>query len=145
MRVDQRDVVDEILGYARRIAIVGLSPRPGRPSHGVASRLIAQGYEVVPVNPNADDVFGIPAYPTLSEVPGDIDVVNVFRRHEHLAGVAEETLERGARALWIQTGLWSDEARILAGEAGIDYVEDRCIAVEVGRLSHEMALPPQGF
>jgi predicted CoA-binding protein len=138
------ETIRRILGYTRRIAVVGLSNRPHRTSHGVASVLRSAGYEIVPVNPTVDEVFGRPAYPSLAEVPGQIDLVDVFRREEHLADVARQAAEHGAvRGLWNQLGLRSPEARSIAEEAGLDYVEDRCLKVEVSRFGHEMQLPPQ--
>jgi predicted CoA-binding protein len=127
------DPVAIILGYARRIAIVGLSGEPDRASYGVAAELLDHGYEVVPVNPTIDEVLGLRSYASLAEVPGDIDVVDVFRRPEHLEGVAREAAAVGAKALWLQSGLRSAEARHIADEAGMDYVEDRCLKVEVAR------------
>lgn len=136
------DTVRRILRYTRRIAVVGLSPRRHRASHGVAAALKAQGYEVIPVNPNADEVLGEPAYDSLAEVPGDIDLVDVFRREEHLPDVTLEAAEVGARGVWYQLGLRSEEGARIANEAGLDLVQDRCIKVEVARLEHEMRLPP---
>lgn len=138
------DAVRSILGYTRRIAVVGLSPRRHRASHGVAAALQAQGYEVIPVNPNADEVLGEPAYDSLADVPGDIDLVDVFRRAEHLPGVTREAAEVGARGVWYQLGLRSEEGARIADEAGLDLVQDRCLKVEVARLEHEMRLPPPG-
>lgn len=142
MTIHNGDVVRRVLGYARRIAVVGLSARRQRASHGVAAALVVQGYEVVPVNPHVDEVLGLRAYPSLRDVPGDIDLVDVFRRPEHLPDVAREAAAVGARALWLQLGLRSREARRVAEEAGMDVVEDRCLKVEVARLEHEIELPP---
>lgn len=136
------DTIRQVLGYARRIAVVGLSPRPHRASHGVAAALKAQGYEIVPVNPNADEVLGEPAYDALADVPGEIDLVDVFRRQEHLADVTRQAAEVGARGVWYQLGLRSEEGARIAEEAGLDLVQDRCIKVEVARMEHEMSLPP---
>ena len=127
----QAGTVDRILRYARRIAVVGLSPRPWRESHSVSARMQRWGFEIVPVNPFVDEVLGVKAYPSLADVPGVIDLVNVFRRDEHLVGVAGEAVEVGARGLWLQLGLESPGARAIALAAGLDYVEDRCIQVEV--------------
>jgi predicted CoA-binding protein len=139
----QADAVRRILGYTRRIAVVGLSADPTRTSHGVASMLQRYGYTIVPVNPNCDEVLGERAYPSLAEVPGDIDLVEVFRRTEHLPGVAQEAADRGGiRGVWNQQGLRSREARHIATAAGFDYVEDRCLKVEVARHGAEMELPP---
>ena len=130
-----QDPVETILGYTKRIAVVGLSDDPYRASYGVASALLSRGYEIVPVNPTVDEVFGLSSYPSLSEVPGDIDLVDVFRRPEHLEGVAREAAAVGAKALWLQSGLRSAEARRIAREAGMDYVEDRCLKIEVARVA----------
>ncbi len=143
MTQPKQDLVHEILGYAKRIAVVGLSDDPSRASFGVAAALIDHGYEIVPVNPAVDEVLGLRSYPSLADVPGDIDVVDVFRRPEHLEGVAREAAAVGAKALWLQLGLRSDEARRIAEEAGMDYVEDLCLKVEVARFGRSMTLPAE--
>lgn len=137
------DEVRRILGYARRIAIVGASPKRHRASHGVAAALRAQGYDIVPVNPNADEVLGRQAYDTLADVPGTIDLVDVFRREEHLPEVTRQAVEVGARGVWYQLGLRSEEGARIAEEAGLDLVQDRCLKVDVARLEHDMPLPPE--
>lgn len=140
---DRDDAMREILGYARRIAVVGLSPEPSRPSNRVARTLLHHGYEVVPVNPQAGgEVLGLSSYGSLEEIDGEIDIVDVFRRSEHLADVARSAAAVGARSLWLQSGLMSSEARQIAESSGMDYVENRCLAVETDRLSEEMTLPP---
>ena len=125
------DPIDTILRRTRRIAVVGLSDSPRRTSHGVARALQQSGYEIVPVNPTIDEALGERAWPSLAEVPGEVDLVNVFRRQEHLAEVAREAADIGAPALWNQLGLRSAEARAIAEEAGMAYVEDACLKVEV--------------
>lgn len=137
------DIVRRILSYARRIAVVGLSPSRHRASYGVAAALQAQGYEIVPVNPHADEVLGEPAYDSLADVPGQIDLVDVFRAPAHLPDVTREAVEVGARAIWYQLGLRSAEGARIAADAGIDLVQDRCLKVDVARLEHEMTLPPR--
>lgn len=137
------DPVEKILGYARRIAVVGLSDDPYRESYGVAATLLRVGFEVVPVNPTVDEVLGLRSYPSLAEVPGEIDIVDVFRRPEHLEAVAREAAQVGARALWLQSGLRSAEARRIAQEAGMDYVEDLCLKIEVARLRRVITLPSE--
>ena len=127
------DTIDRVLHRTRRIAVVGLSPDPWRSSHDVARALQRAGYEIVPVNPNVDEVLGERSWPSLADVPGEVDLVDVFRREEHLPGVAREAAAIGAPALWNQLGLVSDEARAVAEEAGMDYVEDACLKVEVAR------------
>jgi predicted CoA-binding protein len=114
----------------KRIAVVGLSDSPARASYGVGAYLKEQGYEVVPVNPNHSQVMGMKCYASLREVPGKIDVVDVFRRAEFCAEVVREAIEVGAKGVWLQVGIRSDEGRKLAREAGIYFVEDRCLMVE---------------
>ena len=126
---DEAAAVDRML-QARRIAVVGMSDDPSRPSHGIGSYLLAHGYEVVPVNPTHAQVMGLKCYAKLSDVPGKIDVVNVFRRAEFCADVARDAIAVGARGLWLQSGIRNEEARELAEEAGIDFVQDRCIMVD---------------
>lgn len=125
--------IDTVLARTRRIAVVGLSDNPWRASHDVAADLQRRGYEIVPVNPNVDEVLGERAWPSLGDVPGEVDLVDVFRREEHLPGVAREAAAIGAPALWNQLGLRSDEARRIADEAGMDYVENACLKVEIAR------------
>ena len=115
---------------AGRIAIVGLSDDPYRASHQIATYLLGEGYAIVPVNPTHATVLGMRCYPSLADVPGEIDVVNVFRRSEFCADVTREAIARGAKGVWLQSGIRNDEARRLAAAAGIDFVQDRCIMVE---------------
>jgi predicted CoA-binding protein len=115
---------------AQRIAVVGLSDDPSRPSYGVARYLRSVGKEIVPVNPSHQTVFGLTCYPSLEAVPGPIDLVDVFRRAEYCPDVARSAIAVGAKGVWLQSGIVSDEARQLARKAGIDYVEDRCLMVD---------------
>jgi uncharacterized protein len=120
----------QILAEARTIALVGASPRPDRPSHGVMRYLLAHGYRVIPVRPlDCDDVLGVPCVATLSEIEEPIDLVDVFRRLDACFGVVREAAAVGAKAVWLQLGLVSPEARAIAAEAGMDYVEDECTAI----------------
>ena len=121
--------VDRML-KARRIAVVGLSDDPSRPSHGIASYLMSHGYEVIGVNPTHEKVLGQKCYARLADVPGPVDLVNVFRRSEFCADVAREAIAAGAKGVWLQSGIRNDEARQLTEAAGIDFVQDRCIMVE---------------
>ena len=121
--------VDRML-KAKRVAIVGMSDDPSRPSHGIGGYLAAHGYEVIPVNPNVDQVLGQKSYASLKDVPGEIDLVNVFRRPQFCAGVTREAIAKGAKGVWLQAGIRNEEARKLAEEAGVDFVQDRCIMVE---------------
>lgn len=129
--------VAAVLRQARRIAIVGASPDPTRPSHGVLRYLVQQGYEGIPVNPNARDILGIPAFRTVVEAvaaTGPVDIVDVFRRSELCLPHAEEAVAVGARCLWLQVGVVNWEAARIAAAAGLPVVMDRCTAIEHRRL-----------
>src|SRR6185503_11554224 len=123
-----RDPV-QILRDARTIAIVGASPQPHRSSHGVMRYLLEQGYRCIPVNPECDEVLGLPAVPSLAAIGEPVDLVDVFRRPEFCPGHAREAVAAGAGALWLQLGISSLEAYDIAVEAGLDYVENACTAV----------------
>ena len=126
---------EQILREARTIAIVGASPRPHRPSHGVMRYLLGAGYRVIPVRPrDCDDVLGVPCVATLADVDERIDLVDVFRRVDACAEVAREAVEVGAGAIWLQLGLVAPEARAIAEGAGVDYVENECTAIVHRRL-----------
>jgi predicted CoA-binding protein len=120
---------EQILRDAKSIALVGASPEPRRPSYGVMAYLLRAGYRVVPVNPLADEVLGLPCLGSLAELEEPVDLVDVFRRPEHCGAVARDAVAAGAGALWLQLGIVSEEARRIAEEAGMDYVEDACTAV----------------
>ena len=123
------DAIARMLG-AGRIAVVGLSDDPSRPSYQIASYLMSEGYQVVPVNPTHATVMGLKSYPTLKDVPGEVDLVNVFRRPEFCADITRDAIAKGAKGVWLQSGVRNDEAKRLAQSAGIDFVQDRCIMVE---------------
>ena len=143
MRVQSDTAIEKVLGYAKRIAVVGLSDEPYRASFGVASYLLRSGYEIFPVNPKVDEVLGLRAYGSLSDVPGEIDVVDVFRRPEFIPDVARQAAAVGAKSLWLQLGLRSSEAKAIAEAAGMDFVEDACLKVEVAMRQDAMRLPPE--
>jgi predicted CoA-binding protein len=128
-----------ILDEAKTIAVVGLSSKPGRDSHGVARYLQRRGYRIVPVNPNETEVLGEKAYPSVLDVPKDvpIDIVDVFRRAEETPPIAEQAVKAGARVLWLQEGIVSDEARRIAEEGGLRVVMGVCIRTVKGRLEGE--------
>lgn len=132
------DDVRSLLADAKVIAVVGASSKPHRPSFGVAAYLQANGYRIVPVNPNETEVFGEPAYPTLLDIPPDVhvDVVDVFRRSEHTPEVARQAVRIGARALWLQEGVWSEEAAGIAKAGGLDVIMDACIK----KVRHRLAI-----
>lgn len=128
-----------LLGEARTIAVVGLSSKPGRPSLGVAAYLQERGFRIVPVNPRETEVLGEKAYPSLRDIPGDlqIDVVDVFRRAEETPEVARDAVAIGARVLWLQAGIVNDEAYRTANEAGLEVIMGVCIRQTDQRLQRE--------
>jgi predicted CoA-binding protein len=126
---------EQILCETRTIALVGASPRPERPSHGVMRYLLAAGYRVIPVRPrDCDEILGVPCVATLAEIEEPIDLVDVFRRSEYTPDVARDAVAVGAKALWLQLGVVSDEARAIADAAGLDYVENACTAIVHRRI-----------
>ena len=126
----------DLLRRTRVIAVVGLSANPDRPSNQVAWYLHHQGYRLFGVNPRCPvpEVFGVPLLRSLDQVPEPVDVVDVFRRPEYAPEVAREAVAVGARALWLQAGIRSAEARAIAEDGGLAYVEDRCLKVDHARL-----------
>ena len=125
-----RNALRALLEDTRTIAIVGLSPRPERASNEVARYLRAAGYTIIPVNPKCTEVLGEKCYPSLREVPGPIDMVDVFRRSEEVMAVAEDAISVGARSLWLQLGVIAPEATARAAAAGLKVVIDRCTKIE---------------
>jgi uncharacterized protein len=127
VREHTADPADKILRSARTIAVVGLSANPRRPSYGVARYLQRAGYRIFPVNPNVSEVLGERAYATLSELPGPVDVVEVFRRSELAGAVVDEAIAIGAGAVWLQDGVVDEAAAERARAAGLDVVMDDCM------------------
>jgi len=120
-----------------RIAVVGASTNPGRPVHGVMQSLLRAGYDLVPVNPAADEVLGLRCYPSVVDAvlaAGPVDVVDVFRRPDRCVETARDAVAAGARCLWLQQGIANAEAARIAHEAGLAVVMDRCLIVEHRRL-----------
>ena len=126
-------LIDRILSDSRTIAVVGLSEKPERPSHGVARYLQERGFRIIPVNPNVREVLGEKAYPSLREIPGSVDLVDVFRRPEEMVPVAEEAIRIGARFFWMQEGVTNREAEEMLAGAGIPVVADRCVKQELAK------------
>jgi predicted CoA-binding protein len=123
-----------ILEDYRRIAMVGLSSNPFRPSHFAAIYLISEGYDVIPVNPREEEILGRRCYPTLSAIPGGIEVVNIFREPAAVPAIVEEAIGVGARVIWMQLGVIHDEAAERARDAGLEVVMDRCMKIEHARF-----------
>jgi len=126
----QTDPITEILQRARTIAVVGLSDNPLRPSHGVAAYLQAQGYRIVPVNPRIATSLGEKAYPSLLDVPGKIDIVDIFRRPEFVEAVVDQAIQLKIPTVWMQEEIVHEKAAQKARQAGIFVVMDRCILLE---------------
>ena len=124
-----------ILRRTKSLAIVGASDNPARASYFVATYLLSSSpYDVYFVNPRAETILGRPAYPSLADLPVRPDLVDVFRRHDDLPGVAHEAVDAGARTLWLQLGSWNEEAAKIAEAAGLDVVMDRCVKIEHARF-----------
>ncbi len=120
----------------KRIAIVGLSSNPSRPSYDVADYLLGAGFEVIPVNPRENQVLGQKCYPDLISVPGTIDLVDVFRQSDAVMAIAKSAIEVGAKGLWLQLGVFDSDALVLAHNAGLVCVADLCTKVEHRRLTN---------
>ena len=127
--------IDDIFEM-KRIAVVGLSSDPSRPSYDVARYLQRQGYTIIPVNPKETEVLGEKSYPTLSDIPEPPDVVDIFRRPEYVGEIVDEAIRVGAKAVWLQLGVINEEAARKAREAGLLVVMDRCMKIE-----HHMLRP----
>ncbi|HND01466.1 MAG: CoA-binding protein [Nitrospira sp.] len=132
-----REEITRLLQDCRTIAVVGLSSNPARPSYRVASYMQQQGRVVIPVNPRETDVLGERAYPSLSAVPGSIDLVNVFRRSEEAGAVVDEAIRIQAKAVWLQEGVVDEAAALRARQAGLQVVMDRCWLKEYVRCVGE--------
>lgn len=124
------DEVGEILSGSRTIAVVGLSPRRERDSNRVARYLAEAGYRILPVNPQVDEVLGLPSHPSVDAIPEPVDCVVVFRRSEQVPPIADAAIRKGVRAFWMQLGIRNAAASERLRRAGIAVVEDRCTMVE---------------
>jgi predicted CoA-binding protein len=126
------DALRALLQQVHTIAVVGLSPKPDRPSHGVAGYLKRAGYHIVPINPGHEKVLGEQSYPTLADAAREhaIDVVDVFRRSEHAGAVVDEAIALHPRLIWLQQGVIDEAAAARAAAAGIPIVMDACLAVQ---------------
>jgi predicted CoA-binding protein len=125
-----------ILNRTKSVTLIGASANPARPSHFVATYLLSStSYEVNFVNPRLDTLLGKPVYASLKDVPGEPDLVSVFRKHDDLPEVAEEVIDASARTLWLQLGLWHEPVADRAREAGLDVVMNRCVKIEHARFA----------
>lgn len=121
---------EEILNSSRVVAMVGLSPKPGRPSCKVASYLKKHGYKIIPVNPAAKEILGEASYPDLSSIPEPVDVVDIFRHSEEVPPIVEEAIKIGAKVVWMQEGVINEDAAARAKKAGLKVVMNRCMRKE---------------
>ena len=124
----------ELLAGMKRVAVVGISPKEDRASHGIARWLIGLGIEVVGVNPAHDELLGVPVYPSLEAVPGPVDIVDIFRRSETVGPIVTAAVARGDGAIWMQEEVVNEEAAAEAAAAGVPVVMDRCLYKEWLRL-----------
>jgi uncharacterized protein len=124
------DPITQLLRKSKTIAVVGLSSNPMRPSHEVASYLQRAGYQIIPVNPNESEVLGQKSYARLEDIPVPIDIVDVFRRPDHIPGVVDSAIAIGAKCLWLQQGLTHALAAAKAQAAGLLVIQDACLFIE---------------
>jgi len=127
-------VACEILRRAKTIAVVGLSGQRWRPSYGVSEYMQSAGYRIVPVNPTETEVLGEKAYATLDEIPEPVDMVDIFRRPEHVPDIVDAAIRIGVKCVWMQEGIVHEEAAAKARAAGLEVVMDRCILKEHRRM-----------
>ena len=126
--------VEKILKESKTIAVVGLSPDPAKASHGVGRYLLSQGYEVIPVNPNADEVLRLKSYPDVPSIGRPVDVVDIFRPSEAVLPIVAQAIAAGAKVVWMQEGIFHAEAERQAKAAGLQVVMNRCMMKEHYRL-----------
>jgi len=131
------EVIRRVLAM-RRVAIVGLSDNELRASNFVGRYLLNHGYEVIPVNPSSREILGLPSYKSLSDIPGPVDIVDVFRKPEAVPDIAREAVAIGAKCLWLQYNVISAEGAAIAEAGGLDVVMDRCMKVEHARYLGRM-------
>jgi len=134
MHCNEDPEIIDILTSSERIAVVGISSKPEKASHRVASYLIDKGYDVIPVNPFQEEVLGRKCYPDLGSIPGEVHIVDIFRRPEDVPPVVDEAIDIGARVVWMQQGIVNNAAADKALAAGLKVVMNRCIMVEHERL-----------
>ena len=123
-----------VLSENKIVAIVGLSDKPHRPSYFVGKYLQEHGFTIIPVNPTRDEILGEKSYPSLEAIPGSVDIVDCFRRAEQMPDLARSAVAIGAKCLWMQLSVVSEEAKAIAEAGGLDVVMDRCTKIEYARL-----------
>jgi predicted CoA-binding protein len=127
---EQVATIRRILMDSNTIAVVGLSPKPHRPSHRVARYLMEAGYTIIPVNPGQDRILSLPCYPNLRTIPAPVDMVDIFRRQEEVLPIVEDAIAIGARFVWMQEGIVNEEAAARAEAAGLVVIMDRCTKID---------------
>ena len=139
--MSDRSEAEMQLRESKTIAVVGMSPRPDRPSHYVAKYLMEQGYRIFPVNPVVDEVLGLKCYPDIVSIPDDIDMVDIFRRSSQVPPVVDDAIAAGARFIWMQDGVIHEGAAAKARTAGMSVVMDNCTLREHSRIYGSGAKP----
>lgn len=122
--------IPDILQNYRTVAVVGLSPKPYRPSHSVAAYLAGVGYTIIPVNPGHSEILGQKSYKNLADIPGPVEIVDIFRRSESVLSIVQQAIQIGAKVVWMQSGIINEQAAKLALDAGLDVVMDTCMKIE---------------
>ena len=130
LSTQQVATIRKILKDSSVIAVVGLSPKPHRPSHQVSRYLMEAGYTIIPVNPGQDSILGLPCYPNLRAIPSPVDTVDIFRRQEEVLPIVEDAIAIGAKYIWMQVGIVNEEAAARAETAGLVVVMDRCTMID---------------
>ncbi|MGB7061028.1 MAG: CoA-binding protein [Candidatus Zixiibacteriota bacterium] len=124
------DEIRRILQTYKKVAVVGLSSDPSRTSHGVARYLQGQGFKIIPVNPKETEILGEKAYPDLSSIPEKVEIVDIFRRSEHVPSIVDEAIKIGTKVVWMQEGVINHDAAARASQNGLTVVMDRCMLKE---------------
>ena len=127
---EQAATIRKVLRDSKTIAVVGLSPKPHRPSHQVASYLMEVGYTIIPVNPGQDAILGRTCYPNLRAIPTPVDMVDIFRRQEAVLPIVEDAISIGAQFIWMQEGIVNKEAAAKAESAGLTVIMNRCTKID---------------
>jgi hypothetical protein len=134
MKLSDQKKIRQILKNSKRIAVVGISEKPDKPSYEVADFLMKNGFEIIPVNPKYDSVLAQKCYPSLLEVPGNVDIVDIFLRPEHILPVVEQAIKIKTKVIWMQLGIINTDAALLAEKAGIDVIMDQCLKIQYQTL-----------